>query len=1303
MMMAASELEAEINKYYPTGVFASMTGLGSEMMFASKPVTELFKIEGGNDLSILSEILLLSFPPINDRSQRVENKEGKVALEGLLQLLQQIMKNHGGRLGSKDETGPQAIAVFNLIVRLEEAIKAVASDGEDEKKPGDMWLRNAISAYGGKKNSELGEFGKDVDESIKNRYSTTYTLQTLAALLTKLATHAKEQIAIAEPRPKDPLGGGALAPAGGVEVWETVSEELSTLYGLAMTDTLTLWRGVPEDDLFQKMRKEKIPPGTSTFVSVVNGIVYTEELGENGIGCRPGVAAAPHNLCIRATHVEKDLMGTYVATIAGYNPEDATQARAMVIFGGQWMTMADANEAIQLLAERGDYFSLETSHSQTYEELPLTREQINKRMLDGKHRREPLLENLGRKAETFAKGLTATVYKLPPPTEAAKKVGQHVMQGVVRVYENTTVSNLRTIGQEVLKDWGLRNGVGIAEATITNAPEVFQTASAFAVSALSSAARAYQISNQMLGNMFWREWEDLSSGRGDITGFGVAMLASLIDYVHEVWVGGRGWDSSGTLKVSTNLLLAHSIYLSVAAIMADGVFVWGARNAQEVACIALLGAARLSVDLLHSYRVQGVAGDDAPSWLSPTRVSGQSGYAYFFEIMRNTLGLANLATHLTHHFRQGMDPLQTLVARLSEGMVLDGTGIGIGILALALAGVGIYHKVGGLRGVVAIVPPAIATAMLLESGVSTLLHGDLGIDLMVKGTERAVNVFGVCAVAAFLRPLAEKITTIIDTLSQDSVAARFFLRGGGDRAAAGGYLPEVRFGERSGAAAGKLVRVPDSASRRSVEPEAHVRLGVPPALVAETFYDVLAIIGVLIDSVSKAHATSRATDAAHKTIIDHAAKPPHTLEEYRDGDEVPKWTQTLNPKAAISVEAILARGDRAAEAARAYLIGPLSVAGLSPMLGVSLTATRIADTTSRRSSRDPAEAASSIYPPKTLAELLALVDLAIGAHKNDGEMYHGDNTVLSMIYQRPEVEVVPLWDLDSIYDLTVLQTVTPEKPYTRVYIGYVEHDEHAMTFYYATCTVGGGDGAARPSFVGTPSVDGSPAVSAGVVARRKIFPRPWWIFQYPEGATYQQRHEPTIGSQIWDVWRLLSALKAEDACELSGKQMWSAGDGDTLGKRAAACAENIIGQIISSNGVTAGLNVHKDDKFMYQDGTIGGKWFDYVVRFLAANAIFTIRMRSHSAHSNQVLGDVPAKDYRAAHDTAHRLYGPKSVGPPVPPLVLQLFTVALGVEFALTQFNARVISTTIARTKGETIGRRSPSIKEEWADAFADA
>jgi hypothetical protein len=88
-------------------------------------------------------------------------------------------------------------------------------------------------------------------------------------------------------------------------------------------------------------------------------------------------------------------------------------------------------------------------------------------------------------------------------------------------------------------------------------------------------------------------------------------------------------------------------------------------------------------------------------------------------------------------------------------------------------------------------------------------------------------------------------------------------------------------------------------------------------------------------------------------------------------------------------------------------------------------------------------------------------------------------------------------------------------------------------------------------------------------------------------------------------------------------------------------------------------------------------------------------MRSHLTHTSKVRGDVSAMTYRAAHDTAHRLYGAGVVGPPVPPLALKLFTVALGVEFALTQANSQFIPDVSKRKSREEIAN-------EWAEAFAD-
>jgi hypothetical protein len=156
--------------------------------------------------------------------------------------------------------------------------------------------------------------------------------------------------------------------------------------------------------------------------------------------------------------------------------------------------------------------------------------------------------------------------------------------------------------------------------------------------------------------------------------------------------------------------------------------------------------------------------------------------------------------------------------------------------------------------------------------------------------------------------------------------------------------------------------------------------------------------------------------------------------------------------------------------------------------------------------------------------------------------------------------------MKSVYDLSVFASIKPGRPPEIVWKGHQEDDQHAKTFYYATCLLQE-NGSIPPS-----SVDDDASNNVGVVARQNIFPRPWWVTS-DKTLKSQEKHEMVVGSQIWDIWRLLSILKVQDGWGLSGAQMWSTGDAPGAG--AAMCAKDIIFQVLKGSN-TAGENVTFD-------------------------------------------------------------------------------------------------------------------------------
>jgi hypothetical protein len=199
----------------------------------------------------------------------------------------------------------------------------------------------------------------------------------------------------------------------------------------------------------------------------------------------------------------------------------------------------------------------------------------------------------------------------------------------------------------------------------------------------------------------------------------------------------------------------------------------------------------------------------------------------------------------------------------------------------------------------------------------------------------------------------------------------------------------VHFGERSGAAASKLV-LTFSPPTEKIEPEAHALPGVAPTLVTETFYDMLAIVGTAIDACAKMNASYKIIDTTHQTIVDHGPRPPRTKEEFHGSEGVnPPWVETAELTDRTSAQEVVGKARQeklpAAETAEAYLLRPMVSAWRLPIFGASAATFVIVDGSLQRSvsrpPRDDGRDGSEIYPKGTLQQLLetARVNLEINA------------------------------------------------------------------------------------------------------------------------------------------------------------------------------------------------------------------------------------------------------------------------------------------------------------------------------------
>jgi hypothetical protein len=279
------------------------------------------------------------------------------------------------------------------------------------------------------------------------------------------------------------------------------------------------------------------------------------------------------------------------------------------------------------------------------------------------------------------------------------------------------------------------------------------------------------------------------------------------------------------------------------------------------------------------------------------------------------------------------------------------------------------------------------------------------------------------------------------------------------------------------------------------------------------------------------------------------------------------------------------------------------------------------------------------------------------------------------------------------------------------YAPLVDYPPGQQTFYAA---FPGGPGFPGPREGGDLTV-----TSPGLAASHKLFPRPWWIGADAAGA---------IGSQLWDLWRLLALLQADGFPGILEETLGEGGSGGelinallTVDKVATqnrlpttrqmfgpSSAKIVVDELPKDRAAVLAAMGNQHMQTWITMSTLLEKasegedrvnreprlkaWVTYLVRYAGACANMTVYKRRWAAarppgdrRSNRQrdledmvlekkdrrsvwdVRDVKeqAELYRDTANVTRMMYGTQS-GLPVPPLVLSFFEAMLAAELAIS-------------------------------------